>query len=713
MKQKIIIGNRVDDGTGDYLRKGGSKINDNFDELYYNLGDGNIPHAAGAWKPYSDHTHNLVCIMGQAWVINTTTGKITVNLPLGSPSDYGKVIRLRDVIGTWGANPVTLIPSGTNTIKGSPGVHRLDRNNMDVELVYCSPGNWDYVASKYVGEIKSGDMSSVIKREFIATEGQTDFVDIFPSGYNTQAINVYKRGNILYYGSKLSSESNYGSVVSASVAPPVQIKVTPASLGGMSYGFIKNTGGSIVGKVENTDIIRFYSRESTGLSYIKFDLDKVPLNVQYMTVAFGGSSYIFELDNITKEYVSNSATPDILVAFKGTAQVTLNVGMSSIAALDGYTIRLTKPCELGDVIVVETFLDGFATFRSSYETGSIRVYSSSLAPVDYETELGRRFVGDLAAKYRFSISEFGFQESESFNPKTLEILINGRQLLKAGSADIPFFVCDGADAITEESCIVQGGVWVSSGADFGPVEDANGRMREFVINEPLDHGDIITIRWFNNDIGSLLDLEDIIQETDSKYVASNQLNISGKIKYSDPYNPSQKTVQADPNDQMGVSVNTIQMMFDIFHPVGTVYENAHNPNNPATYMGMGTWVRWAEGMTIAGWNSENPNDPIYGLNHQDLDVNGQPRHSSGGFVGENEVVILPENTPGTTSTEKALIADPNGDVLIGGCQYDPDEQGPGFKKYKEDFVYTRPNAPVNPIGIVQPTATAHRWLRVE
>ena len=34
MKELLNIGNAVDDGTGDYLRKGGDKINNNFDEFY-------------------------------------------------------------------------------------------------------------------------------------------------------------------------------------------------------------------------------------------------------------------------------------------------------------------------------------------------------------------------------------------------------------------------------------------------------------------------------------------------------------------------------------------------------------------------------------------------------------------------------------------------------------------------------------------------------
>ena len=31
MKQNLIVGQSVDDGSGDYLRKGGLKINNNFD----------------------------------------------------------------------------------------------------------------------------------------------------------------------------------------------------------------------------------------------------------------------------------------------------------------------------------------------------------------------------------------------------------------------------------------------------------------------------------------------------------------------------------------------------------------------------------------------------------------------------------------------------------------------------------------------------------
>ena len=39
-KQSIGLGSTANDGTGDSLRVGGDKINDNFDEIYTTYGDG-------------------------------------------------------------------------------------------------------------------------------------------------------------------------------------------------------------------------------------------------------------------------------------------------------------------------------------------------------------------------------------------------------------------------------------------------------------------------------------------------------------------------------------------------------------------------------------------------------------------------------------------------------------------------------------------------
>ena len=41
-KQTLDIGTNANDGTGDTLRSGGEKINDNFNELYSTLGGNSI-----------------------------------------------------------------------------------------------------------------------------------------------------------------------------------------------------------------------------------------------------------------------------------------------------------------------------------------------------------------------------------------------------------------------------------------------------------------------------------------------------------------------------------------------------------------------------------------------------------------------------------------------------------------------------------------------
>ena len=45
--------------------------------------------------------------------------------------------------------------------------------------------------------------------------------------------------------------------------------------------------------------------------------------------------------------------------------------------------------------------------------------------------------------------------------------------------------------------------------------------------------------------------------------------------------------------------------FDQIYPVGSVYINASNSNNPSTYLGVGTWTRIGEGKVMVG---QDPND---------------------------------------------------------------------------------------------------------
>ena len=73
MKQLIQMGNNVDDGRGDYLRIGAKKINDNTEEVYGKLGDGQTVFPAGAWKTWNTGTdgRTLSPNWGDSYSVNT------------------------------------------------------------------------------------------------------------------------------------------------------------------------------------------------------------------------------------------------------------------------------------------------------------------------------------------------------------------------------------------------------------------------------------------------------------------------------------------------------------------------------------------------------------------------------------------------------------------------------------------------------------------
>ena len=51
-KQSLNIGTTANDNTGDTLRSGGDKINDNFNEIYTALGNLSLIHISEPTRPY-------------------------------------------------------------------------------------------------------------------------------------------------------------------------------------------------------------------------------------------------------------------------------------------------------------------------------------------------------------------------------------------------------------------------------------------------------------------------------------------------------------------------------------------------------------------------------------------------------------------------------------------------------------------------------------
>ena len=602
MKKNLNIGSNVDDGTGDYLRDGGQKINNNFDELYNELGDGTRPFPSGAWETISaSGTAILSASFGKSYAIDTTLASITVNLPKGTAKDYNKVIKLRDVFSTWQINNVTVVPANGDTLKGNSDSQIFSANLTDLEMVYCAPGRWEYLSNKRVNKLSPENAETVIKKEFICTEGQTDFDKVFgESAYNIGNVSVYHRGNLLYYGDGLNDNSDYGSI----------------------------------GK--NGELVE----------------------------------------------------------------------------LDGISIKLRDPADEGDSVIIVTYLDGLTEWRSTYNRLDCSILDKNKTNV--EEVYGSQLVVDLSTFKEVPVKNLGYTLSSGsglINPQTLEVYINGIILNEAGTAGTPMFICDGADADNATDCNILGGTWKNSNTDYSIVNDQNGIIESILFDREFEHGDIITLKWYNNNIGTTLSIDEIVETLDEKYInRGGSINISGDVAVTDYNNPVLPNVE--PVSPYTKNIQEPSDIFDIIYPIGTIYENAINQNNPSTYMGFGTWVLWGEKQVIAGW-TKDINDTQFGLNNNYKDSLGNATHTAGGTGGNRTVTITEDNVPTLETTEKLLVVDPNGSIIIGGCQFDPSEEGPAYDKFREDTAKINPdNKPPTPLDILPPYITVYRWMRV-
>ena len=602
MKQNLKIGNMVDDGTGDYLRLGGQKINNNFDDLYYQLGDGENPHAAGAWKTWTTQEGTeLSAVMGRSYTIDTSAGAVRVVLPKGTTQEYNYVIRLRDVFATWQINPVTIVPAVGDTIKGSPNPVEIKRNLADLELVYCSPGRWEYIDNKQVDKISNNDVATVASQQFIATEGQTDFINVFGAiPYSVSNLEVKHRGNDLFYG--------------------------------------------------------------------KDDI----------------------FDPANAEFGSPGANP------------------GEIIALDGKSIRLKMPCAEGDTVIIRTFNDGIAQWRSSYNRRDVLVRSQDRTK---ETTInGSLIVTDLTSKHTFTIEELGISPGSPINPNACQVFINSILQHQAGTAGTPVFYCEGAQGSTAAECSANGGSWSESTQDYLLQFDEDNRIEGISIYREFEDGDILSVIWYNNDIGTTMTMDEIRDETDTLYVSQgNTLSLTGRVRITDFDNPFAPNVE--PVGLQEVVPSSVGAIFELFYPVGTIYENTVNPNNPVTYMGFGSWKRLKERVIVA-W-SDDPASNFH-TNNNDLDSGGNPQATAGGTGGSVEVHIKDINVPKLETDEKVLVVDDNGPIVVGGCQVDPDAQGPAYTKYREDkaTINQAQDPQAQPVYTMPPYLIAHRWVRI-
>lgn len=593
MIEQINLGNIVDDGTGDYLRLGGEKINQNFEEIAYKLGDGVTVHPAGAWKTIDGKTETEVsAVFGNSYTLNTQENNINVYLPKGGVKDYNKVIRLRDVFNSWDKRNVSVIAASGDTIRGTPEAVKLDLAFQDVEFVYCAPGRWEFLKTKQLSRITSGSSQSVLKKEFIAEEGQTDFLNVFGDTieYNSKSIDIHVRGNLLYHGTEFNENSDFGS-----------------------------PDGNVIG----------------------------PLN--------------------------------------------------------GKDIRLANPLKAGDAVIITTFIDDVGQLRSTYNTYTITVLDEKLSNVISPLNAATHVV-NFADKVEITPAEFGHINGQFINYNALEVYING--VLAKRSQDNEFS-CSGYDATDMDSCLLRGGSWVPANEGYRLILENNILVGlDFGYN--LMPGDVITITWFNNEIGTLLEMDDIEAKFNSKYIHSKEIEVTGAIWLNDTENPNNSNISFE--ESRPVTVDSVDAVFDLIYPIGTCYENFLNPNNPATYLLGGVWVLAGKNRTTVGWD---PNETDFTYNNNDLGVNGKPSKSAGGTGGAIAINLGIDQLPATATDSAVLVADPKGSIVVGGCQFDPDEEGPVYSKYSEvNATINAANDTTKEINVMNPYITVYRWMRI-
>lgn len=610
-KKSISLGAVVDDYTGDYLRQGGSKINDNFDDIYSELGDESTLHPAGAWKSYvataGSPAASLSPAFGSQYTLDSTLAPITANFPAVTSADYGRVIRLRDTFGTWSTNGITVVPEDAATTVNGVSSQFFDGDYSDLTFVYTFDDDWKYVPGIKLNTLASESSSAGIQvYTEIASAGQDVFT--VPAGYNKDAVFVFRNGALLYYkevSPNLDASSEFGSAD-----------------------------------------------------------------------------------------ISNN-----------------------LVVLNGTNIKLRKAADLNDVITVKTFTESVAASATSYRRYSVvlrdQTFDAGAVSVSGQV-ISRPELNDDEANRTFTLEEMGGASTEEFNPNATQIYLNGDLLTQAGTADL-----------------VQGGS-PAGDEEYELLQDGDSKWNQFILNSDttgdpllsedvaLQDGDILTIVYYNNELGSVLPWvgQDSIKSRGDEVWLNTELVISrtNKIGYIDTNtgDVDSSNVTAAP-DQLSTTIRNLPELFDLFFSIGTVYENASNPANPADYMGLGTWLPYAEGCTSFGFDST------------DSDFGGGSPTTAGTKQGAKTVSLLATNIPELALSKNVAVLYNDGsagEVNISGCIPSPDDTSPSADvasiTSEEVPVNEKPESgsppvadPATSFSILPPYIVSYKWVRVQ
>jgi len=621
-KQSINIGEVIDDGTGDYMRKGGIKINSNFEEIYDNLGDSNEIHASGFWQtfaPIDSSENELTLEFGDQISIDASNINIVLYLPNATaPADVGKTVKIRDAYKSWGYgqgfNTVTLNPGLTsnNTIKTKNDSVVFGESYKDIELVYTGTNDWQYVDSKYIDRISNANKATENSVEVTASgltspqalyqwDLNTDFDGFI---YDAGTVNVFRKGNLLTKG-----------------------------LG------------------------------SNGLPTIQSDYGSVP----------------------------TASNPSVIV---GTPDGNVDLG---IAKLDGKTIKLVQPALENDTIIVKSLLENPGLYSSTYISKSFIIENTDeLSEYDGESVIKL----DLSTLESVSLYELGMPNTSFFNPGSLKVSINGKLLVGENFIDYNENVenpLKSYDYVVDRETIPGTTTYIYNTIIFS----STGY---------LTSGDVLTLEWFNNNAGSNLDwegkggIEELV--TDNFVKSDRYFTVKNKLQYSDTANPGPTTAVVN-QASYTTRVANVSDFFDTIYPIGTIYENANNPNNPSDYMGFGVWEPYAEGKVTVGYSNDAQN-----IFHNNPQI-GTP--IAGGEFGDESVLLDQTNIP-SLATDQSSLSSSSANlatlVINTGCLIDP-QTTPETTYLKEEKLTINSTGQLqNEVSILQPSITSYKWVRV-
>jgi hypothetical protein len=151
-KQTINIGSTADDGTGTTIRAGGDLINDNFNEIYTELGDGSTLSIASKTQTLTNKT-----LDGSNNTFSNIPGSALTNasFTLVDESSTEATISLGERMGLTGGTNLTTAITGDN-INVTLNTTITGLTSLQTETLTNSSGNLLIDSTTYITEFRGG-----------------------------------------------------------------------------------------------------------------------------------------------------------------------------------------------------------------------------------------------------------------------------------------------------------------------------------------------------------------------------------------------------------------------------------------------------------------------------------------------------------------------------------------------------------------------------